>query len=122
MTSIDSRPIVLVSDYRVSLHASTPAVRGPLGTQGPVDDARAALGLERGRTVCVLINIGLQQGEQSMDFFERLFGWAPDGGSGILEFLLFVIPIAGIVYIADGRRKQRQRERDAASRRDDPSS
>lgn len=57
-----------------------------------------------------------------MDFFERLFGWAPDGGSGSLEFLLFLIPIAGIAYIAQRRRKQRQRERDAASRRDDPSS
>ena len=56
-----------------------------------------------------------------MDFFEKLFGFAPDGGSGSLEFLLFLIPIAGIVYFAHRRRKQSQRERDAASTRDDPS-
>lgn len=57
-----------------------------------------------------------------MDFFERLFGFAPDGGSGSLEFLLFLIPIAGIVYVADRRRKRSQSERDAAFTRDDPSS
>ncbi len=29
-----------------------------------------------------------------MDFIERLFGIAPDGGSGTLEFLLFALPLA----------------------------
>ena len=53
-----------------------------------------------------------------MDFVERLFGFAPDGGSGSLEFLLFVIPIAGIVYLAWRRRKLTQRKRDAASETD----
>jgi len=33
-----------------------------------------------------------------MDFIERIFGFAPDGGSGSLEALLFAIPIAGICY------------------------
>ena len=32
-----------------------------------------------------------------MNFIERLFGMAPDGGNGALEFLLFAPPIAGIV-------------------------
>ena len=34
-----------------------------------------------------------------MDFIEHIFGIAPDGGSGVLEFLLFLIPIAGIVLL-----------------------
>jgi hypothetical protein len=45
-----------------------------------------------------------------MDFIERIFGIAPDGGSGALEFLLFVIPIAGIVLIYRAR-KQREKHR-----------
>lgn len=40
-----------------------------------------------------------------MDFIERLFGIAPDGGSGWLEFLLFAVPLAGIAWIALRRRK-----------------
>jgi len=43
-----------------------------------------------------------------MDFIEKLFGVAPDGGSGVLEFLLFVIPIAGISYFALRRRTGRK--------------
>ena len=31
-----------------------------------------------------------------MDFIERIFGVAPDGGSGSLEFLLFAVPLLGI--------------------------
>ena len=42
-----------------------------------------------------------------MDFIERIFGFSPDGGSGAFEFLLFAIPIAGILYLVlRGRRKQ----------------
>jgi hypothetical protein len=41
-----------------------------------------------------------------MDFIERLFGFAPDGGSGALEFLLFAVPIAGIGYLALRRRRR----------------
>jgi hypothetical protein len=29
-----------------------------------------------------------------MDFIEKLFGFAPDNGSGSLEFLLFMTPLA----------------------------
>ena len=41
-----------------------------------------------------------------MDFFERLFGIAPDGGNGSFELLLFLIPSAGILLLrAWGNRK-----------------
>ena len=40
-----------------------------------------------------------------MDFIERIFGVAPDGGSGLLELLLFLIPIVGIVVIHRWRRR-----------------
>jgi hypothetical protein len=43
-----------------------------------------------------------------MDFIERIFGISPDGGSGSLELLLFLIPLAGISYLAwrAGKRKR----------------
>jgi hypothetical protein len=41
-----------------------------------------------------------------MDFIEKLFGIAPDGGSGALEFLLFAAPVAGIAYLAMRRRRR----------------
>jgi hypothetical protein len=47
-----------------------------------------------------------------MDFIERIFGIAPDGGSGSFEFLLFALPIAGIIYLVLRRRRQRARRRD----------
>jgi len=37
---------------------------------------------------------------ETMDFIERIFGISPDGGSGSLELLLFLIPLAGIAYLA----------------------
>jgi hypothetical protein len=40
-----------------------------------------------------------------MDFIERLLGIAPDGGSGLLEFLLFAVPLAGIAWLVARRRK-----------------
>jgi hypothetical protein len=45
-----------------------------------------------------------------MDFIERLFGIAPDGGSGTLEFLLLAIPIlaAGLWWL---RRSAPRRQR-----------
>jgi hypothetical protein len=46
-----------------------------------------------------------------MDFIERLFGIAPDGGSGVLEFALFALPLAGIVLFALRRKKARQARR-----------
>ena len=53
--------------------------------------------------------------EAAMDFIERVFGFAPDGGDGSFEFLLFAIPIAGIVYLL--RRRHLRRQRDDESRR-----
>lgn len=44
-----------------------------------------------------------------MDFIERIFGFAPDGGSNSLEFLLFAIPLAGIAYLVLRARQRRQR-------------
>ncbi len=34
-----------------------------------------------------------------MDFIERLFGISPDGGSGALELLLFVMPIVVLTIL-----------------------
>jgi hypothetical protein len=45
-----------------------------------------------------------------MDFIERIFGIAPDGGSGSLEFLLFLIPLAGLAWLIY-RRASRKQER-----------
>jgi hypothetical protein len=44
-----------------------------------------------------------------MDFIERIFGTAPDGGSGVLELLLFVVPVAGIFAVAQYRKLRRRR-------------
>jgi hypothetical protein len=49
-----------------------------------------------------------------MDFIEQIFGFAPDDGNGLFEFLLFAVPIAGIVAIAAWRRRR------AAFQRRDP--
>jgi hypothetical protein len=46
-----------------------------------------------------------------MDFIERIFGIAPDAGSGSLEYLLFAIPIAGIAYLLLRRRLRGQGKR-----------
>jgi hypothetical protein len=40
-----------------------------------------------------------------MDFVERIFGVSPDGGSGSLEFLLLVIPIAGLFVVLKAYRR-----------------
>jgi len=45
-----------------------------------------------------------------MDFLERIFGFSPDGGDGSLEFLLFMLPIAGLCYLAWRRRQKRQQQ------------
>ncbi len=47
-----------------------------------------------------------------MDFIERAFGLAPDGGNGWFEFLLFVVPLAGVALLWQ-RRRERQRRQDA---------
>ena len=40
-----------------------------------------------------------------MDFIERIFGIAPDGGSGLFEVLLFLVPIIGILAIRGWRKR-----------------
>ena len=37
-----------------------------------------------------------------MDFIERLLGLAPDGGNGLIELMLFLIPLA--VLVLKGKR------------------
>jgi hypothetical protein len=48
-----------------------------------------------------------------MDFIEQIFGVSPDGGSGLLELLLFMLPILGLVVIwrvrSRGQTPQRRR-------------
>jgi hypothetical protein len=44
-----------------------------------------------------------------MDFIERIFGIAPDGGSGSLEVLLFVIPVAGVLALREWRKRARRK-------------
>ena len=44
-----------------------------------------------------------------MDFIERIFGISPDGGSGFFEFLLFLIPLVGIVALQVWRRRSRRK-------------
>ena len=41
-----------------------------------------------------------------MDFIERLFGIAPDGGSGTLEMTLFLIPLAVLLLLWYVRQRQ----------------
>jgi len=47
-----------------------------------------------------------------MDFIERIFGFSPDGGSGAFEVLLFALPIVGLIYLAQRRRRQRTKSKD----------
>jgi membrane-associated protease RseP (regulator of RpoE activity) len=44
-----------------------------------------------------------------MDFIERIFGFSPDGGDGMFEWLLFAIPVMGLVVVAAWRRMRRSR-------------
>jgi hypothetical protein len=39
-----------------------------------------------------------------MDFIEKIFGFAPDGGSGLFELLLFLLPVVGIIALRAQRR------------------
>lgn len=47
-----------------------------------------------------------------MDFIERIFGFAPDGGNGMFELLLFLIPILGLLALARRRSSRRKRADD----------
>jgi hypothetical protein len=51
-----------------------------------------------------------------MDFIERLFGVSPDGGSGLFEFLLFAVPLAGVALFYWRRRAARRRDDDEKRR------
>jgi hypothetical protein len=44
-----------------------------------------------------------------MDFIERLFGFAPDGGDGSFELLLFVIPIVALAIFYVFRERLRRK-------------
>jgi len=54
-----------------------------------------------------------------MDFIERLFGVAPDGGSGALEAALLVVPLAAafVVGLIARRRNLRTAARASAAAR-----
>ena len=48
-----------------------------------------------------------------MDFIERIFGFSPDGGSGLFELLLFMLPVLGLVALWRARpRSQAPQRRD----------
>jgi hypothetical protein len=40
-----------------------------------------------------------------MDFIEKIFGVSPDGGNGLFEVMLFVIPLAILSIVMLLRRK-----------------
>jgi hypothetical protein len=44
-----------------------------------------------------------------MDFIERLFSFAPDGGNGSFEMLLFAMPIVGVAILYVARRRLRRK-------------
>jgi hypothetical protein len=39
-----------------------------------------------------------------MNLIEQLFGVSPDGGNGVLELLLFLIPLVALAAVWIGRR------------------
>jgi hypothetical protein len=41
-----------------------------------------------------------------VDFIEKIFGISPDGGSGLFELLLFLVPIVGILALREWRRRR----------------
>jgi hypothetical protein len=41
-----------------------------------------------------------------MDFIEKTIGISPDGGSGLFEVLLFLIPIVGILAVRELRKRR----------------
>jgi hypothetical protein len=49
-----------------------------------------------------------------MDFIERIFGIAPDGGSGLFEILLFILPVAGIIVLRAQYKRKYSRRNDTS--------
>jgi hypothetical protein len=43
-----------------------------------------------------------------MDFIEQFFGFAPDGGTGTLEFLLFALPVLVVCLLFAARSGQKK--------------
>jgi len=43
-----------------------------------------------------------------MDFIERITGFSPDGGSGSLEMLLLLLPLAGLALLYYFRSRNRR--------------
>ncbi|MCG6964151.1 MAG: hypothetical protein LJE95_12880 [Acidobacteria bacterium] len=46
-----------------------------------------------------------------MDFIERVFGFSPDGGSGLFELLLFILPVLSFAAFRLVRFSERLRRR-----------
>ncbi len=46
-----------------------------------------------------------------MDFIERIFGFSPDGGSGLFELLLITLPVLGLVALWRARSRSRATQR-----------
>jgi hypothetical protein len=44
-------------------------------------------------------------GSTGMDFIEKIFGFAPDNGSGVFELLLFAIPVFTVLAIRAWRNR-----------------
>jgi hypothetical protein len=64
-----------------------------------------------------LLFLSTSVGCAPMDFIERIFGFAPDGGSGAFEFILFLVPLVGVCYLALVRmRRAARREVDRKAR------
>lgn len=65
--------------------------------------ARVARRIDRSRTVSLFFSLSVflmcSIAYSHMQFVEQLFGMAPDGGSGSLEFLLLAIPIVWFGYL-----------------------
>jgi hypothetical protein len=52
-----------------------------------------------------------------MDFIEQLFGISPDGGSGLLELMLFVVPLLGLLLLRSWRGRYKSPSSDRVARR-----
>jgi hypothetical protein len=50
-----------------------------------------------------------------MHFIEQVFGFSPDGGSGLTELLILLIPLAGLLLAAIVRYKDPARDDSSTS-------